>query len=49
MSTSGVYEATRVVRWASKRHLPSDQLEILKVAERSERELLTMWAREARR
>ena len=38
----------RIVRSAIDRHLPSDQLEILKVAERSERQLLTMWAREAR-
>jgi hypothetical protein len=34
----------RIVRSAIERHLPSDQLEILKVAEKSERELLTMWA-----
>jgi hypothetical protein len=38
----------RLVRAAIERHLPRRQLEILKVAEKSERELLTLWAREAR-
>jgi hypothetical protein len=37
-----------LVRGAIEQHLPRRQLEILKVAERSERQLLTMWAREAR-
>ena len=35
-----------IVREAIERHLPHRQLEVLKVAERSERELLTHWARE---
>jgi hypothetical protein len=34
----------RIVREAIERHLPRHQLEVLKVAEKSERELLTMWA-----
>jgi hypothetical protein len=34
----------RIVREAIERHLPRRQLEILKVAEKSERDLLTMWA-----
>jgi hypothetical protein len=38
----------RIVREAIERHLPRQQLEILKVAEQSERKLLTMWATEAR-
>jgi hypothetical protein len=37
-----------IVREAIERHLPRRQLEILKVAEQSERSLLTMWATEAR-
>jgi hypothetical protein len=33
-----------IVREAIERHLPRHQLDILKIAEESERELLTMWA-----
>ncbi len=37
----------QIVRDAIERHLPRDQLEVLKVAEESERELLWSWAEKA--